>query len=151
MPEDTAVAVERCWSWTGAESVYPDWAVTRCCHGEMRKMQAQDATSTLRFKLAIHETQYANVTVGKSGRNMTFTVIVPVLTNNVALEEGEQLCFEIVRKAAATKRKVSSWRTDATCSKRGRPPAVAADQGKRVNGEPHEEAGGSIAKAVVDI
>ena len=114
-------------------------------------MQAQDATSTLRFNLAIHETQYANVTVGKSGRNMTFTVIVPALTNNVALEEGEQLCFEIVRKTVAPKRKVSNWRTEATYPKRGRPPAVAADQGKRVNGKPHEEAGGSTVTAVVDI
>ena len=151
VPEDTAVAVERYWSWTGAESVYPYWGVTRCCNAEMRKMQAQDATSTLRFNLAIHETQYANVTVGKAGRNMTFTVMVPVLTNNVALEEGEQLCFEIVRKAAALKRKVSNWRTDATCLKRGRPPAVAADQGKRVNGKPHEVAGSSSVTAVVDI
>ena len=40
VPEDTAVAVERYWNLTGAESVYPYWAVTRCCHGETRKMQA---------------------------------------------------------------------------------------------------------------
>ena len=82
---------------------------------------------------------------------MTFTVMVPVLTNNVALEEGEQLCLEIVRKAAATKRNVSNWRTDATCPKRGRLAAVAADQGKRVNGKPPEQAGGSIATAVVEL
>jgi hypothetical protein len=151
VPEDTAVAVERYWNWTGAESVYPYWGVARCCHAEMRKMQAQDATSTLRFNLAIHETQYASVTVGKSGRNMTFTVIVPVLTNNVALEEGEQLCAEIVRKTVAPKRKMSNWRTEATYPKRGRPPAVAADQGKRVSGKPHEVAGSSSATAVVDI
>ena len=82
---------------------------------------------------------------------MTFTVMVPVLTNTVALEEGEQLCFEIARKAAATKRKVSSWRTEATCPKRGRLAAVAAHQGKRVNGKAQEQAGGSTVAAIVEL
>ena len=131
--------------------MYPYWGVTRCCNAEMRNVQAQGATSTLRFKLAIAETQYASVTVGEAGRNMTFTVMVPVLANNVALEEGEQLCFEIVRKAAATKRKVSNWRTDATCPKRGRLAAVAADQGKRVSGKAQEQAGCSIVAAIVEL
>ena len=49
------------------------------------------------------------------------------------------------------KREVSNWRTDATFIKRGRPPAVAADQGKRVSGKLHEVAGGSTVTAVVDI
>ena len=66
----------------------------------------------MRFKLGIAETQYANVTVGCAGRSMTFTVMAPVLTNTVALEEGEQLCFEVVRKAATIKRKVSKARTE---------------------------------------
>ena len=117
----------------------------------MRTLQAQEATTTLRFNLGITQVQYANVIVGCAGSNMTFTVMVPVLTNTVALEEGETLCCKVVRKAVAPKRKVPNWRTEATYPKRGRPPAVAADQGKRVNGKPHEVAGSSSVTAVVDI
>jgi len=139
--EDAAVAAQRYWSWTGAESVCPCWGVTRCCNAEMRKMQAQAATSTLRFNLGIAETQHANVTVGCAGRNMTLTVMAPVLTNTVALEEGEHLCCEAVRMAATIKRKVSSWRTEATVAKRGRTAAVAAEKGTRRSGEALEQAG----------
>ena len=55
----------------------------------MRKLQAQEETSTLRFNIGIIETQYASVTVGCNGRSMTLTVMVPALTNPVALREGE--------------------------------------------------------------
>ena len=114
-------------------------------------MQAQGATSTLRFNLGIVETRYASVTVGCAGRNMTFTVMVPALTNTVALEEGEQLCCEVVRKAATIKTSVSNWRTVVTLPKRGRLAAVAVAKGKRVSGKAVEQAGCSNVAGIVEL
>ena len=122
-----------------------------CSNAEMRTMQAQDATSTLRFYLRIIEAQYANVTVGCAGRNRTLTVMVPVLTNTVALEEGEQLCLEVVRMTTTIKRNVSSWRAEVTLPKRGRSAAVAAGSGKRVNGKAVEQAGCPNVAGIVEL
>ena len=72
----------------------------------MRKWQAQAETSTLRFNMGTIATQYANVAVGCNGRSMALTVMVPALTNTVALREGEQLCLEVAPKATSTKRNV---------------------------------------------
>ena len=72
--------------------------------------------------------QYASVTVGCHARNMTFTVMVPVLTNTVALREGDQLCLEVVPKATSTKRKVSTCRTDAKLCKPAAATAAVADE-----------------------
>ena len=149
-PRGTGVGLERracirVGVWRGV-------VTQRCaCNAEMRKLQAQDATSTLRFNLEIAETQYANVTVGGAGRNMTFTVMVPVLTNTVELEEGEQLCFEVVRKAATIKRKVSNRRTAVTSPNRGRPTAIAAEKGKRVSDKAVEQAGCSSVASIVEL
>ena len=82
---NAAVAAKRQWSWIGAESVYPYWGVSRWNKAEMRKRQAQEETSTLRFNMRIIETQYASVTVGCIGRSIPLTVMVPALANTVAL------------------------------------------------------------------
>ena len=75
------------------------------------------------------------------GRNMTLTVMVPVLTNTVALREGEQLRLEVVPKATSTKREVSTWRTDANMCKRGAvTAAVVAETGKRNTGSGRQKA-----------
>ena len=115
---DAAVAAKMHWSWTGLESVYPYWVVTRCSLAEMRRLQAAEEASTLRFNMAVLDQQYANVTVGKYSNTMTSTVMVPVLTNTVKLRQGEQLCLEVVPKETSRKRKVSTWKTDVATPKR---------------------------------
>jgi hypothetical protein len=149
--ENTAVAVQRPWHWTGAESMYPYWGVTRCTNAEMRKWQAQEAIATLRLNLGITPVSYANVIVAGEGANMTFQVMVPVLTNTVALDEGEQLCLEVFPKPATVKSKVANWRTEATLPTRGRSAAVAAEKGKRGSGKALEQAGCTNVAGIVEL
>ena len=72
--------------------------VTRCTNAEMRTWQAQEAIATLRLNLWITPVSYANVIVAGEGANMTFQVMVPILTKTVALDQGEQLCLEVFPK-----------------------------------------------------
>ena len=82
---------------------------------------------------------------------MTFTVMVPVLTHTVALDEGEQVCLEVVPKPATLKRKVVEWRTEAKLPKRGRAAAVAAERGKRGSGNAVDHAGCTNTTGVVEL
>ena len=45
----------------------PYWGVTRCSNAEMRKLQAQEATTTLRFNLGITPVSFANIIVAGEG------------------------------------------------------------------------------------
>ena len=131
--------------------MYPYWGVTRCSNAERRKLQAQEATTALRFTLVITPVQYANVIVAGAGANMTFQVMVPVLTNTVALKEGEQLRLEVFPEQATLKRKVVNWRTEATLPKRGRSAAVAAEKGKRGIGKAVDHVGCTNTTGVVEL
>ena len=112
-----AVAAKSPWAWTGEESLYPYWAVTRLSSAEMRKLQAEKETSTARFNMMVIQEEFANVTVGCDSRNMTLHVTVPVTTNAVALRTGDKLYLEMVAKAKPEKRKAETWRTDASKAK----------------------------------
>ena len=113
----SAVADALEWAWTGEESLYPYWAVTRLSGDEMRKMQAEQETLTARFNVEVIKQEFANVTVGCEQRNMTLHVVVPVLTNIVALRKGERLYLEVVAKAKSKKKAPETWRTDASKAK----------------------------------
>ena len=113
----SAVADALEWAWTGEESLYPYWAVTRLSGDEMRKMQAEQETLTARFNVEVIKQEFANVTVGCERRNMTLHVVVPVLTNIVALRKGERLYLEVVAKAKSKKKAPETWRTDASKAK----------------------------------
>ena len=108
------VAARQEWSWTGEESLYPYWAVTRLTKADMRKLQAEQDVATARFNMVANHDEVANVTVG-AGHNLTCIVSVPVLRNAVALRKGETLYMEVVpkEKAMQTKRKAETWRTGA--------------------------------------
>ena len=67
----------------------------------------------MRFNMEVIEMQLMSVAVGCHARNMTCAVNVPVLTNAVALREGEQLCLDVAQKAQANKRNVETWKTGA--------------------------------------
>ena len=97
-----AVALTRQWTWIGAESVYPYWVVSRWAIAELRKWQALQEASTVRFHMEVVKLQLMNCTVGWNARTMAYAVNVPALANAVALREGEQLCLEVVPKAVTT-------------------------------------------------
>jgi len=118
----------------------------------MRKLQAQKETYTVRFNMEVTEEQYANCTVGCQDRNMTLTVMVPVMTNAVALREGEQLYLEVVPRATtSSKRKVEHWRTDANISKRAAAKGAADEAGKHDRSHGQKKAGCMKVDASAEI
>ena len=108
-----AVAATRQWKWIGAESVYPYWVVSRWTIAELRKWQALQETSRVRFKMEVVELNIMNLSVRCNSRTIAHSVNIPILTNTVALHMGEQLCLEVVPKVVTKKRKVSTCKTDA--------------------------------------
>ena len=48
---------------------------------------------------------------GGGSVSVTFTVVVPIMTNAVDVKKGEELCLESTRKKE-TKRKEGSWKDD---------------------------------------
>jgi len=126
MPEDVTAASgpplgsapnTRLWKWLGDETMHPFWAVQRLSDTEMKARQ-QDSllTARPRFNTTLQDKQFVVVTVGAMGGNsivMTTEVTIPVLTNIVAVPEGEELFLETttVKAAVGTKRK-AAWKDD---------------------------------------
>ena len=66
------------------------------------------------MKLKDLEIEFSVVTVGAFGTDpiaRTFAVVVPIMSNAVAVKKGEELCLESTVKKE-TKRKEGSWKTD---------------------------------------
>ena len=66
------------------------------------------------FNLKFEDKEFSAVTVGASGggsMSVTFTVVVPIMTNAVDVKKGEELFLEGTVKKE-TKRKEVSWKTD---------------------------------------
>ena len=68
------------------------------------------------FNMGCEDKEFAAVSVGALGTDsiaITFTVVVPIMTNTVAVKQGEELYLEATAKKE-TKRKEGSWKTDVT-------------------------------------
>ena len=64
--------------------------------------------------MKFEDKEFSAVTVGASGGGsmpVTFTVVVPIMTNAVDVKKGEELFLESTRKKE-TKRKEGSWKDD---------------------------------------
>ena len=88
--------------------MHPFWAVERLAEDERRKAQ-KDA-----FNLICEDKEFAAVTVGASCGDsiaITLAVVVPIMTNAVAVKKGAELFVESTTKKE-TKRKDGSWKTD---------------------------------------
>ena len=84
------------------------WAAERLTEDERRR--AQKGPSNLQFE----DKEFSAVAVGASGSGsmpVTFTVVVPIMTNAVVVKKGEELFLESTRKKD-TKRKEGSWKDD---------------------------------------
>ena len=87
-----------------------------------------------RFNVSLTEKQYSLVTVGALNDqivSLTVSVSVPVITNDTKLVAGEELIWEVAKKAAPLKRKDTTWKDDvasatakAKAKARGRPTAA---------------------------
>lgn len=102
------------WHFTGDETLYPFWAVSRVTDVEMKKLQSVAETSASRFNMEYDGKEFAAVAVGDE--NLTLHVSVPVMTNSVALRAGERL-FLLLPKPPEKKRAAETWKTDAKKAK----------------------------------
>ena len=106
----------------------------------------------MRFNMDVAHVQCMVVSVSCSSHAIAHSVIVPILTNTVALRKGEQLCVEVVPKAVTKKRKVSDWKTDALKSKAAAPTAAVADAACGHDGsQGRKNAGGMTVDAHQEI
>ena len=106
--DDAVASHVRAWEFKGEETLHPFWAVERLTEGERRKAQRGA------FNLKYEDKEFSAVTVGASGggsMSVTFTVVVPIMTNAVDVKKGEELFLESTRKKE-TKRKEGSWKYD---------------------------------------
>ena len=98
----------RPWNFKGDEAMHPFWAVERWTDDERRKAKKGA------FNMILEDKEFPALSVGaltKYSNASTFAVVVPIMTNAVAVRKGEELCLEIVIKNA-TERKEGSWKTD---------------------------------------
>ena len=68
------------------------------------------------FNMGCEDKEFAAVSVGALGTDsiaITFAVVVPIMTNAVAVKKGEELCLETTARQE-TKRKDGSWKADVT-------------------------------------
>ena len=74
----------------------------------------------------MEQKEFSAVTVGASSGgslSVTFTVVIPIMTNTVDVKKGEELLLQISHKKE-TKRKDGSWRDDV--AKAANPPQARA-------------------------
>jgi hypothetical protein len=101
--EEAAVtAVADTWAWgpRGQEVMHPFWAVRRMTAKQLAQHNSREPVP-LRFNCVLELFVNSAVSVGVlrgQSLNSTRTVQVPILTNNVKLEEGEELVLEISDK-----------------------------------------------------
>ena len=108
--DDAVASTVRAWEFNGDETLHPFWAAERLTEDERRKAQKGP------FNLKFEDKEFSAVIVGASGggsMSVTFTVVVPIMTNAVDVKKGEDLLLQIT-STKETKRKEGSWKDDVT-------------------------------------
>ena len=106
--DDGVASHVRAWELKGDETMHPFWAVERLTECERKKAEKGA------FNMKLEEKEFAAATVGALTRDSvatTFAVVVPIMTNAVAVKKGDELSLEIIVRKE-TKRKEGSWKTD---------------------------------------
>ena len=128
--EERDEAVEphvRAWEFKGDETMHPFWAVERLTEDDRRKALKGA------FNLACEDKEFAAVSVDALGENSiasTFAVVVPIMTNTVAVKKGEELILENTFRKE-TKRKDGSWKTDLAKAEKARKARAKANTAAR--------------------
>ena len=106
--DDAVASTVRAWEFKGEETLHPFWAAERLTEDERRKAQKGP------FNLKLEDKEFSAATVGASGggsMSVTFTVVVPIMTNAVDVNKGQALLLQVT-STKETKRKDGSWRDD---------------------------------------
>ena len=124
--EDAVASGVRAWEFKGDETLHPFWVVERLTEDERRK--AMTGAMKGAFNLTCQDKEFAAVSVGVLGGNSiarTFTVVIPVMTNTIAVKEGEELRLENTCRNEP-KRKDGSWKTDVAKAEKSPKPRANA-------------------------
>ena len=131
------------WKWEEGVTMHPFWAVRRFTKEQLDNEQAQmdkrDKGQTKEWKLlnfncsfVIRQFSVCHVgTFQSSSVSETLFVDVPLMTNNVAIEKGQELLLEIEKKAPANKRKQSTWREELQKPPKAKPPQKSQAEKKK--------------------
>ncbi len=110
---DTAAA----WKWTGDESMHPFWEVPRLTQSELQRKVADGPRSrSLAFNVELVKQDFSVVAVGKynnESATITIQVLVPIMTNRIAIEQGHQLIMEHGPAVTGKKRTEKTWKDKA--------------------------------------
>ncbi len=110
---DTAAA----WKWTGDEAMHPFWAAQRLTQQELQRKAADGPRSrSLAFNATMVQQEFNFVAVGKynnESATITIQVLVPIVTNPIAIEQGHQLIMEHVPAVTGKKRTENTWKDKA--------------------------------------
>ena len=80
----------RAWEFQGVETMHPYWGVERITDAERKKL------SKAPFNMGCEDKEFAAVSVGALGTDsiaITFAVVVPIMTNAVAVEHRGGSCI----------------------------------------------------------
>ena len=127
-PAPDAVASEKAWTYDGGETMHPFWAVRRLT----AKQMAQESIGFM-ANCELRTVSHSVVCCGAcppSHATMAYAVEVVVLTNLVALRNGDELIVEISETPSAKKRE-ETWRDDVKReAKKAKTPKAAAAKSK---------------------
>ena len=115
----------RLWTWNGEETMHPFWAVRRMTRWDLEKEST--AQAPLAFNVELVDVDYSVVSLGAFQEDtvgITLAVRVPMITNTVDLEAGQELIMETATKKKTAKRTIT-WRDDATSKARAKAKAKA--------------------------
>ena len=114
-------------------SVYPFWAIQRLTEEQIKKMNQEQGGRHRKINCEVEYVQYTNCSVGVlTGDSVAMTtyVTVPMVTNRLAVEEGEELILAFAQKQKDIKRKDQTWKTDAASASKKAKPLKNQDNGK---------------------
>ena len=102
----------RLWTWNGEKTLHPFWAVRRMTREDLEKESS--AQVPLAFNAELVEVEYTVMSLGafqQDNVGITLAVKVPMMTNTVDLEPGQELIMEAAPKNKKVKRPIS-WKND---------------------------------------
>jgi hypothetical protein len=114
------------WTWKGAETLHPYWAVRRATAAQLKHEEAKGNASA-KFNCVTIEKQFSTVCVGAFGGesvSATAMVSVPLITNDKAIKAGDELVIEVREKAIEGKRK-ETWKDDVVKPKKKTKPKAS--------------------------
>jgi hypothetical protein len=132
--DELGPADERCWKWTGLESMHLFWCVRRLTAEQLKKEPQLRLGHNARFNVALVDHGFNNVAVGRfrsESVSQTIKVTVELMENTADIQAGEELIMEIApTKKLNPDKKERGWKEDVIRDERAAKAAKRSDSKK---------------------